>query len=165
MYNGIGLQTPRGSGTNGYIQNNKFFVRPKTTTNTPNSNLGAVKIGGVKKANKDILEHDRKRQIQLKVLQLEETLEDQGYTDSEIAERILEVRKKLEEESVASTLDEDGGSVRATMSGSSGKRYWVLVHFLPDSLFGNSMFLVAEFVCDRVYWLVTYLRDDTGDRY
>ncbi|KAJ7966076.1 Serine/arginine repetitive matrix protein 2, partial [Quillaja saponaria] len=30
MYNGIGLQTPRGSGTNGYIQSNKFFVKAKT---------------------------------------------------------------------------------------------------------------------------------------
>ncbi|CAN7099206.1 unnamed protein product [Brassica rapa subsp. narinosa] len=29
MYNGIGLQTARGSGTNGYVQTNKFFVRPR----------------------------------------------------------------------------------------------------------------------------------------
>jgi serine/arginine repetitive matrix protein 2 len=30
MYNGTGLQTPRGSGTNGYIQNNKFFIKSRT---------------------------------------------------------------------------------------------------------------------------------------
>ncbi|KAM0973792.1 hypothetical protein ACFX2C_017071 [Malus domestica] len=30
MYNGIGLQTPRGSGTNGYIQTNKFFIKSRT---------------------------------------------------------------------------------------------------------------------------------------
>ncbi|CAE6040820.1 unnamed protein product [Arabidopsis arenosa] len=29
MYNGIGLQTARGSGTNGYVETNKFFVRPR----------------------------------------------------------------------------------------------------------------------------------------
>ena len=27
MYNGIGVQTPRGSGTNGYVQKNWAFVR------------------------------------------------------------------------------------------------------------------------------------------
>uniref|UniRef100_A0A453MC10 Uncharacterized protein n=1 Tax=Aegilops tauschii subsp. strangulata TaxID=200361 RepID=A0A453MC10_AEGTS len=26
MYNGIGLQTARGSGTNGHVQTNKFFI-------------------------------------------------------------------------------------------------------------------------------------------
>ncbi|OAY66745.1 Serine/arginine repetitive matrix protein 2 [Ananas comosus] len=35
MYNGIGLQTPRGSGTNGYIQTNKFFVKPRTGPTSP----------------------------------------------------------------------------------------------------------------------------------
>lgn len=28
MYNGIGLQTPRGSGTSGYVQKNLSFVKP-----------------------------------------------------------------------------------------------------------------------------------------
>ena len=27
MYNGIGLQTPRGSGTNGYVQKNLAFIK------------------------------------------------------------------------------------------------------------------------------------------
>ena len=29
MYNGIGLTTPRGSGTNGYVQANKAFLKPQ----------------------------------------------------------------------------------------------------------------------------------------
>ena len=28
MYNGIGLRTARGSGTNGYVQSNRAFVKP-----------------------------------------------------------------------------------------------------------------------------------------
>ena len=27
MYNGVGLLTPRGSGTSGYVQSNKFNIR------------------------------------------------------------------------------------------------------------------------------------------
>jgi serine/arginine repetitive matrix protein 2 len=62
MYNGIGLQTPRGSGTNGYIQSNKFFVKPRTSKVAENMKgfEGDQGTAGVsRKANKDILEHDR----------------------------------------------------------------------------------------------------------
>ncbi|KAG0471658.1 hypothetical protein HPP92_016204 [Vanilla planifolia] len=109
MYNGIGLQTPRGSGTNGYIQSNKFFIKPKSGRvdtsaagfSAPSS--GAEGGGGVRKANKAILEHDRKRQMQLRLLVLQETLTDQGYTDAEISEKIEEAKKSFEAESAASS--------------------------------------------------------------
>ncbi|KAF3621429.1 putative coiled-coil domain-containing protein 94 -like protein [Capsicum annuum] len=101
MYNGIGLQTPRGSGTNGYIQTNKFFVKPKTNKvlvdgGSKGYESGQGTAGVTRKANKDILEHDRKRQIQLKLLVLEEKLADQGYTDVEINEKLEEARRNLE---------------------------------------------------------------------
>lgn len=111
MYNGIGLQTPRGSGTNGYIQGNKFLVRPKSGRGVVD-NKGFVEgqgTGGVsKKPNKDILEHDRKRQIELKLVVLEDKLVDQGYTDAEIAEKLAEARRNLE---AFSTAEDDGGAV------------------------------------------------------
>ena len=99
MYNGIGLQTPRGSGTNGYIQSNKFFVKPKVgkvaeTTRGFEADQGTA--GVTRKANKDILEHDRKRQIELKLVVLEDKLTDQGYTDAEIADKLAEARRTLE---------------------------------------------------------------------
>lgn len=97
MYNGIGLQTPRGSGTNGYIQTNKFFIRArpvKTQTREFQEGEGA---GGVsRKANKEILEHDRKRQTELKLVLLEENLVEQGYTSAEIAQQLDEARTALE---------------------------------------------------------------------
>ncbi|XP_062073927.1 uncharacterized protein LOC133778121 [Humulus lupulus] len=108
MYNGIGLQTPRGSGTNGYIQSNKFFVRPKTgkvAENTRGFEADQGMAGVSRKANKDILEHDRKRQIELKLVVLEDKLADQGYTDAEIAEKLAEARRTLE----ASSSSEDTG--------------------------------------------------------
>ncbi|OVA14657.1 mRNA splicing factor [Macleaya cordata] len=103
MYNGIGLQTPRGSGTNGYIQMNKFFVRPKSAKIETKAFEGDQGTGGVKRANREILEHDRKRQIQLKLVILEEKLIDQGYTDDEISQNLDEARKNLE---AAATAEE-----------------------------------------------------------
>ncbi|KAK4422505.1 Pre-splicing factor cwc21 [Sesamum alatum] len=87
MYGGIGLQTPQGSGTNGFIQLSKFFVKPKTKTKT-NTNTYSGKgfewdqgtAGATRQSNKQILEHDRKRKIQLKILV---NLIDHGYTDAE----------------------------------------------------------------------------------
>ncbi|KAI3965956.1 hypothetical protein MKX01_010913 [Papaver californicum] len=99
MYNGIGLQTARGSGTNGYVQTNKFFVRPKTGKLETKAFEGDQGTGGIKRANKDILEHDRKRQIHLKLVVLEDKLIDQGYTDDEISQKLDEARKSFEEES------------------------------------------------------------------
>ena len=111
MYNGIGLQTPRGSGTNGYIQSNKFFVRPKSGKVAYDSGRGFEDdqgtAGVTKKPNKEILEHDRKRQIQLKLVVLEDKLIDQGYTDAEIAEKLEETRKSLE---AAAASDASGGA-------------------------------------------------------
>lgn len=111
MYNGIGLQTARGSGTNGYVQTNKFFVRPKTGRVAENSrgfenDQGTASV--TKKANKDILEHDRKRQIELKLVVLEDKLVDQGYTDAEIAEKLEEARDTL---LAAAALETSEGAV------------------------------------------------------
>lgn len=108
MYNGIGLQTPRGSGTNGYIQSNKFFVKPRTSKvaeNMKGFEADQGTAGVTRKANKEILEHDRKRQIQLKLVILEDKLIDQGYTESEIAEKLEEARINLE-----AAADENDGS-------------------------------------------------------
>ncbi|XP_042510109.1 protein starmaker [Macadamia integrifolia] len=106
MYNGIGLQTPRGSGTNGYIQTNKFFVKPRNSRVETKGFEGDQGTAGVKKPNREILEHDRKRQIQLKLVVLEDKLIDQGYTDDEIQEKLQDARETLE----AATASEESGA-------------------------------------------------------
>ncbi|KAL0917708.1 hypothetical protein M5K25_012790 [Dendrobium thyrsiflorum] len=111
MYIGIGLQTPRGSGTNGYIQSNKFFVKPKSARVDTSAVGGSAQpegVGGIRKPNEDILEHDRKRQIQLRLLVLQDALADQGYTDAEIAEKIREAKKALDVELAASASSASG---------------------------------------------------------
>ncbi|KAL8263105.1 hypothetical protein R6Q59_024454 [Mikania micrantha] len=95
MYNGTGLQSARGIGSNGYTQSNKFFVTPKTVL--PGGVAGGQGLAGIsRKPNRDIVEHERKRQIQLKLVTLEDKLVDRGYTDDEIAEKINEARRNLE---------------------------------------------------------------------
>lgn len=107
MYNGIGLTTPRGSGTNGYIQTNKFFVRARPLKSELREFGEGQGQGGVsRKANSAILEHDRKRQIELKCTELEDEMLEQGFGLEEIAERVLAERKVLE---AASNEGEVGG--------------------------------------------------------
>ncbi|KAL5215772.1 hypothetical protein ABZP36_007173 [Zizania latifolia] len=115
MYNSIGLQTARGSGTNGHVQTNKFFIKHRSSTaggppKPPAPGFGgAAGLGGMRKPNKEILEHDRKRQVELRLLLLRDALEEQGYTEGEIEERVEAARKEAEIEAVAAAVAEEDG--------------------------------------------------------
>ncbi|CAL9064884.1 unnamed protein product [Musa banksii] len=74
--------------------------------------VSMLKTAEIEIPNKDILEHDRKRQIQLKLLVLEETLADQGYTEAEISEKLEEAKKTIEAEAAAAAAAEDGSGGR-----------------------------------------------------
>lgn len=84
MYNGIGLQTTRGSGTNGFVQRNLSHINTSKKDNRQTydyndpSILGGFESSLVKKPNKDILDHNRKRNVEVKCLELQVTLEDEG---------------------------------------------------------------------------------------
>ncbi|KAG0538382.1 hypothetical protein BDA96_03G231200 [Sorghum bicolor] len=99
MYNGVGLQTPRGSGTTGHVQASKFLAKPRPSPSSPSPSPSEA--GGMRKPNKDILEHDRKRQVELRLLVLRDALEEQGYTEAEIEARVDEARKAAEAEAAA----------------------------------------------------------------
>lgn len=75
MYNGVGILTPRGTGTSGYVQANKFNLRraPTQRTDTPQAEART------RQPNKEIIDHKVKRQVELLVLQEQERLEDEGY--------------------------------------------------------------------------------------
>lgn len=97
MYNGIGLQTPRGSGTSGYIQRNLSVVKKNIKTREEFlKELQQLKVcielvfvlseffkenilKPQRKANPEILKHQQKKQIQLKLLEMREKLESQGF--------------------------------------------------------------------------------------
>ncbi|KAL2217108.1 pre-mRNA-splicing factor cwc21 [Thermoascus aurantiacus ATCC 26904] len=95
MSSNVGLPTPRGSGTSGYVQRNVAFMKPRDAGyGAPYPPVG--KNGGPggpgssfkqRKPDKQILEHDRKRAIEVKVLEERERLEEEN-------ERIEEELKK-----------------------------------------------------------------------
>lgn len=83
MYNGIGLTTPRGSGTNGYVQRNLSSVRAKR----PRDERGGerdekdrerLESQLNRQPNAEILEHQRKRQLEVKCAELQDMMEEQG---------------------------------------------------------------------------------------
>jgi serine/arginine repetitive matrix protein 2 len=80
MYNGIGLHTARGSGTNGFVQRNLSFVRisKEKVEYKPDEELKRLEAYVTKKGNAELLKHDRKRKIELKCIEMEELMSEQG---------------------------------------------------------------------------------------
>lgn len=78
MYNGIGLLTPRGSGTSGYVQTNKFNLRGGPPVRVQPAQFDGDSGPKQKQPNKEILDHKRKREIELKIAQKQAELEDEG---------------------------------------------------------------------------------------
>ena len=81
MYNNIGLTTPRGSGTNGYVTRNLSFIQQRREKQDylKEQDVKRHEQTLTKKPNKDILEHERKREIELKCVELQDMMEGQGY--------------------------------------------------------------------------------------
>lgn len=97
MYNGIGLPTPRGSGTNGYVQRNLAFLttykdKINYKTDEDVKHTDAVPF---KEPNKEILMHEKRRKVEVKCLELQMEMEDQGYTEDEIQAKVSVLRKEL----------------------------------------------------------------------
>ena len=82
MYNGIGLSTVRGSGTNGYVTRNLSHVRPSKdkvnykTEDDIKKSEAALSRG----PNQGILDHERKRKLEVKCLELEDVLKVRSTT-------------------------------------------------------------------------------------
>ncbi|KAE8147997.1 hypothetical protein BDV25DRAFT_159155 [Aspergillus avenaceus] len=96
MSSNVGLSTPRGSGTSGYVQKNWAFMKPRNAgygaPYPPVSGNGsdAGRPFKQRQPDKQILEHDRRRAIEVKVMEERDRLEEEN-------ERIEEEGKKEEE--------------------------------------------------------------------
>lgn len=102
MLNNVGLATPRGSGTSGYIQRNLGALRPRDPL--PPRDSGYGEGGPVRHRQPDagILEHERKRRIENKCVELQLELEEEGkLSEEEIESKVAELRAKLSKEGVA----------------------------------------------------------------
>lgn len=80
MSDNVGLSTPRGSGTSGYVQRNLAHMRPRDRAApypAPNSrDLDSLRHRQ-RQPDREILEHDRKREVEVKVFELRDRLEDE----------------------------------------------------------------------------------------
>jgi len=76
MYNGVGLLTARGSGTSGHVQTNAFNIRHRPWQDV---DTREKKHERIKKPDERILEHERKRAIELELVEMAEDLEEKGY--------------------------------------------------------------------------------------
>lgn len=80
MYNGIGLSTVRGSGTNGYVQRNLAHVShlKERVNYASEADMTAGERMINRKPNKEILEHEKKRRVEVKCAEMRENMEEQG---------------------------------------------------------------------------------------
>ncbi|KAI4269813.1 MAG: hypothetical protein LQ337_007063 [Flavoplaca oasis] len=111
MSSNVGLTTPRGSGTSGYVQRNLSNLRPRDNSFSPYP-TDSLKHRQ-RQPNAEILEHDRLRQIEVQVFELRDKLEDEEVEEDEIEAQTEALRRKL----LNST---DGDSGRGDGKGKKG---------------------------------------------
>lgn len=95
MSSNVGLSTPRGSGTSGYVQRNSAFLKPRNAGYgapyppvSSGDDRGSSSGFRQRKPDQQILDHDRKRAIEVQVLEERERLEEENE----------ELEKELEDE-------------------------------------------------------------------
>ncbi|KAF9452216.1 cwf21-domain-containing protein, partial [Macrolepiota fuliginosa MF-IS2] len=94
MYNGIGLTTPRGSGTNGYVVRNLSTLRSYQSSQDRHEAWDAAPPKH-REPDSAILEHERKRKVEVKCLELQLELEEKGINEADIEEQVSALRVKL----------------------------------------------------------------------
>jgi hypothetical protein len=84
MSDNVGLSTPRGSGTSGFVQKSRAYIKPRDSAAPYPKDFDSLKHKQ-RQPDKGILEHDRKREVEVKVFELRDELEDEGYVAPEAA--------------------------------------------------------------------------------
>ncbi len=77
MSSNVGLSTPRGSGTSGYVQRNLSHLKPRDEVSPYQRDFDSFKQRQ-RQPDKEILEHDRRREVEVKVFELRDRLEEEG---------------------------------------------------------------------------------------
>ncbi|KAF6223343.1 hypothetical protein HO133_000185 [Letharia lupina] len=94
MSSNVGLTTPRGSGTSGYVQRNLSHLKPRDNFAPYPKDYDLLKHRQ-RKPDKEILDHDRLREVEVKVYDLRDKLEDEGVDEEEIEFQTSALRQKL----------------------------------------------------------------------
>ena len=75
-YNGIGLSTARGSGTNGYVVRNLSTLRTRRNDFKPADPYENEAL--IRQPNAELVQHEQKRSVEVKCATLQAELEDEG---------------------------------------------------------------------------------------
>jgi hypothetical protein len=82
MSSNVGLSTPRGSGTSGYVQRNSALLKTRDNNSGSGSyaQRDAVEDFKLRQRQPDagIIEHERKREVEVRVFELRDRLEEEG---------------------------------------------------------------------------------------
>eukprot|EP00474_Spongospora_subterranea_P009536 CRZ09994.1 hypothetical protein [Spongospora subterranea] len=104
-YNGIGLATARGSGTNGHVTRNLSSLR------RPIKSVSAANIEHAPpvqlKADPGLIEHNQKRQIAVLRMKKRLELEDQGLDEDQIVEELAKLTQSLQKHSTREQAEQD----------------------------------------------------------
>ncbi|KAF9183653.1 RNA-splicing factor [Haplosporangium sp. Z 767] len=92
-YNGIGLSTARGSGTNGYVVRNLSALKLRRRDFKPTDPYDDEPK--IRKPNAELVLHEQKRSIEVKCATLQAELEDEGMPDDEVERQVSQLRTKL----------------------------------------------------------------------
>ncbi|KAF4454095.1 Pre-mRNA-splicing factor CWC21 [Fusarium austroafricanum] len=120
MSDNVGLNTPRGSGTSGYVQRNLAHIKPRDYGAPYPKDLDSLRHKQ-RQPDKGILEHDRKREVEVKVFDLRDKLEEEEY-DSPNANYTTYCanRSRVDEDEIDRRCDELRQKLLAEMN--AGKR-------------------------------------------
>jgi hypothetical protein len=77
MSSNVGLNTPRGSGTSGYVQKNRSLLKPRDKAAPYPKDWDQAKHRP-RQPDQEILEHEAKRETEVKVFELRDKLEEEG---------------------------------------------------------------------------------------
>ncbi|KAK5148377.1 RNA-splicing factor [Oleoguttula sp. CCFEE 6159] len=109
MSSNVGLTTPRGSGTSGYVQRNLSHLKTRDNIAPYPKDFSTLKHRQ-RQPDQEILEHDRRREIEVKVFELRDRLEDEEVDEDDIEDQCTALRAKLttEQKSTASSTNARG---------------------------------------------------------
>ncbi|KIW71684.1 hypothetical protein PV04_03822 [Phialophora macrospora] len=125
MSSNVGLSTPRGSGTSGYVQRNLSLLKPRAAGVGVPYSLDSAKAPKVRKPDQEILNHDRLREIEVQVLELREKLEDDEVEEDKIEEQCDQLREKLTKDMEKEKQRIAGGGGPRRVDGKGLKSYQV----------------------------------------
>ena len=107
MYNGVGLSTVRGTATSGHVQRNASHVQAqrhrRRVAHNQNRDDGRnrkpfLSAAAQLQGNRELQSHQRKRQLENKLLELREEMEEEGMVDEDIEQRINTERQRMWDE-------------------------------------------------------------------